>query len=69
MITLTKRKKLIDLVENTSSEVLFNSLWDSAEKVISQYNSDIDSSVKRIEKGEFFTQEEVDARLEVWENK
>jgi len=69
MITLTKRKKLIDLVENTSSEVLFNSLWDSAEKVISQYNCDIDSSVKRIEKGEFFTQDEVDSRLEVWENK
>jgi predicted transcriptional regulator len=69
MIALTKRKKLVDLVENTSSEVLFNSLWDSAEKFVAQYNSDIDASVKRIEKGEFFTQEEVDSRLEEWESK
>jgi predicted transcriptional regulator len=69
MIALTKRKKLVELVENTSSEVLFNSLWESAEKFVSQYNSELDASVKRIEKGEFFTQDEVDSRLESWENK
>lgn len=69
MIAGTKRKKLMDLVENTNNETLFNALWESANKFLVEYNSEIDEAVKRIEKGEFMTQDEVDSRLEVWANK
>ena len=68
MITTTKRKKLMDLVENTNNELLFNSLWESANKFMVAYNSEIDEAAKRIDKGEFMTQDEVDARLEIWSN-
>lgn len=69
MITVDKRKKLLDIVEHTSNENLFNSLWESALKFLQEYNLEIDDAVKRIDKGEFLTQEDVDARLEAWENK
>jgi flagellar biosynthesis chaperone FliJ len=67
MITTTKRNKLINLISTTNNEKLFNSLWEKAEAFLAQYNKEINDAEKRIDKGEFHSQESVDVLLKKWE--
>ncbi|OYU97348.1 MAG: hypothetical protein CFE21_03390 [Bacteroidetes bacterium B1(2017)] len=76
MTTVAERKKIAELVLNTTDEDLLEKIkeltlshFTATKEFISEYNREIEEAVERIQGGKFKTQEEVDALLNLWESK
>lgn len=75
MTTIAERKKIAKWILSTNDDVVIDkikSLLTTAskkarEKYIERYNKEIDAAVKRIENGQFYTHEEVEAMLNEWQ--
>jgi gas vesicle protein len=75
MTTLAERKKIAEWVLNTKDDLLLDKIKELAlskskaiNDFISDYNREIDDAVERVKKGNYKTQEEVEALLDLWES-
>ena len=75
MTTIAERKKIAKLVMTIPDEGVINKIKalltaaskKAKEKYIEQYNKEIDEAVEEMDKGEFYTQEQVNTFFAKWQ--
>ncbi|MGB7393954.1 MAG: hypothetical protein WA913_06140 [Pricia sp.] len=76
MATLDLRQSVLDYVKNADNQFLKlvkamaeNYHGDNDRISIEQYNRELDESIAQIERGEFYTHEEMGERIKKWAKK
>jgi hypothetical protein len=76
MITASERKKIAKLVLTTNDNAIIEkikalifSATKPKETFVKKYNKEIDDAIEQIRSGKYYTQEQADSLLALWEKK